>query len=189
MPQTGLAWTRSSDRGKRDGPELTAVKFRKARDGRRNVRAVIRIPATAAVYQWRRKASCTCRALVTTVAMVPAPAEPIFTLGRPKFGRFSRLKNSKRNCSQNLSFMRNSLSTPESQVTSPGPIRMLRPALPNVKGGGFTKHPTSNQSWMLCLSAGRLPLQIRLGRVKVPVLAVGVARNTENGAPDCAVTC
>ena len=73
-------------------------------------------------------------------------------------------------------------------MTSPGPIRMLRPALPKVKVGGFTKHATSNQSWMLCLSAGRLPLQMRLGRVKVPVLAVGVARNTENGAPDCAVT-
>ena len=38
------------------------------------------------------------------------------------------------------------------------------------------------------VSAGRLPSQTRLGRVNVPVLAVGFASDTEKGAPDCAVT-
>ena len=79
----------------------------------------MRIPAATAAYQWRRKANCTCRALVTTLVIVPAaPAAAglISALGRPKFARFSRLKNSERNCNPNLSFMRNSLSTPKSQV-------------------------------------------------------------------------
>src|SRR5271166_1055277 len=98
------------------------------------------------------------------------------------------LKNSERNCRPTFSVRRKSLSAPRSHVKRPGPIRTLRPVLPNVYGGGFTKQVMSNHSWMVCLPVERLPSHKRFGRVNVPVLAVGFASDTENGAPDCAVT-
>src|SRR6266496_2415147 len=151
-------------------------------------------------HQCIRRANCICRALVTTVVMVPAPGEPLqfnpagvgtvhskVALGKPKFGWFSTLKNSDRNCIPSLSWIGKSLATPRSQVNRPGPVKMLRPALPKLPSGGATKHAGSNHSWMLCLSEDRLPLQIRLGRVKNPLVGPRPDRKTENGGPDCAV--
>ncbi len=73
-------------------------------------------------HQCMRKANCICRALVTTVLMVPAPGDPMVRpvcgskemvlFGKPKFGWFSTLKNSDRNCIPSLSWMGKSLSTP-----------------------------------------------------------------------------
>src|SRR5258708_5271153 len=123
-----------------------------------------------------------------TDVMVPCAADPILPFGSPKFARFSALKNSERNCRPIFSVSAKSLSAPRSQVPSPGPIRMLRPAFPNVYKAGATKQLVLKNALMVCWELGRFPSQTRLGLVNVPVFAVGVESETENGAPLCMVT-
>jgi len=52
------------------------------------------------------------------------------TPGTPKFGRFSALKNSARNCAETLSAIVNSFERLKSKFVYPGPLKMPTPEFP-----------------------------------------------------------
>ncbi len=65
-----------------------------------------------------------------------APPEKTIGLGRPRFARFKRLKNSARSSSLALSDREVALNSERSTVAKPGPRNIPRPALPKVPGIG-----------------------------------------------------
>ena len=66
----------------------------------------------------------------TPAAVAVGPGVNVIRLGVLKFARFSRLKNSARNCRSSRSASRVSLRAEKSQVARPGPISASRPKLP-----------------------------------------------------------
>src|SRR5262245_15509016 len=127
--------------------------------------------------------SCNCRDDVTVRVMRPAvesgaspgaAAANTTRSGVAKFARSNRLNTSNRSCSwppppsapifvflTNDTFVRAYL----------GPLRLLRPALPNVPGAGSTKADVSNQrsGWPTMRSSGLTPGR-RFGRSSPDVL-------------------
>src|ERR1700730_10669553 len=95
----------------------------------------IRGETVGAHYQSSLRPNWIWREVVEVLVMAPAvgltpdgvKATP---LGVLKLARFSRLKSSARNCRLRPSRIRVSLNVEKSQGASPGPMRVLRPALP-----------------------------------------------------------
>src|SRR5579884_1025120 len=62
----------------------------------------------------------------------PKLGELISLTGRPKFGRFRKLKHSARNCTMRDSLNAKFLKSEKSHCASPGPWTIFRPALPKL---------------------------------------------------------
>src|SRR5256885_11217478 len=77
-----------------------------------------------------------------------APVDPakIGVIMLPKFGWFSTLKNSARNCRFLRSVMSNCFFKAKSTLAKPGPITAFLARFPNVPAGGSTNTQGSNQS-------------------------------------------
>ena len=105
----------------------------------------------AFVYQNNsRMANCIWREVVAVEVIWPAfgrataapVPEKIVRFGSEKFRRFSRLKNSARNCRVALSpsaFSAVSFISEKSKLARPGPRNILRPAFPKNPTGGRVK--------------------------------------------------
>src|SRR5258705_11742716 len=78
-----------------------------------------------------------------------APNPELFTVafGNPKFGWLKTLKNSERNCRWTRSLIRVNFNTEKSAPLLPGPIMVLRPALPKVPAAAGAKAAVSNQAF------------------------------------------
>lgn len=115
--------------------------------------------------------------------------------GFPKLGWLKKLKASARNCSEKRSVNLMLFSRAKSRFTYPGPVRMLRPELPNrgvpaaraawnelvVKQAGL------NHSETVC---GPTPEQMRSGRGTWELLLEkSVAEKTVNGRPSAPRKC
>src|SRR5258706_13845757 len=105
--------------------------------------------------------------------------------GKPKFGWFNELNSSQRNWSADCSRIAKFLNSAKSRFSRPGPINRLRPAFPFTKEGASANAETSNQRLML--RSLRLPLPMRLGRLRHPHPARSPAPPPLKGEPDCKV--
>src|SRR5262245_50618167 len=127
--------------------------------------------------------ACTCLLGRATLPITPKLEFPSVTPGCPSCGVLNRLNASARNSILTLSRFghRNNRCKDASVETVPGPVRMLRPALPCTYWTGNTKADVSNQRF----TDGRsgLPLAIRLGQFTFPVLALSKLRFSVNGTP------
>src|SRR5579872_5767437 len=114
--------------------------------------------------------------------MVPTAAFPIVVFGLANCGWFSTLKASMRT-SVLSGPSRVFLIRLASRFTDPGPRMMPRPELPYVAVVSVvgTKHDVSNQ-WSI-VGFASVPLQIRFGRLPVPVDATPCVCVTVSGRP------
>src|SRR5262249_50447030 len=100
--------------------------------------------------------------------------DEMFDAGNPNCGVLNRLNASQRNSSRLLSVKLKLRARAISKFVRPGPIRMPRPALPNVGWPegvlGATKALASNQRLIERWSSSSLPSAIRLacGAAKEP---------------------
>src|SRR5438093_12322236 len=78
--------------------------------------------------------------------LAPVDPEKIGVIILPKFGWFSTLKNSARNCRFLRSVMSNCFFIAKSTLASPGPITAFLARFANVPAGGSTNTQGSNQS-------------------------------------------
>ena len=77
--------------------------------------------------------------------MRPKFGVPKMRFGTSKFALLNRLKISQRTSSSRIPPTLNVLATDRSVVLKPGPITLLRGALPKVNGAGNAKAEVSNQ--------------------------------------------
>src|SRR3569833_4217079 len=89
-----------------------------------------------AVQKANRKATCIWRLARWVVVMVPAPPTPTVVFGSPNCGWLAVLNISQRNardfCSENLNLRLMVVS----RLKIAGPVKLLRPRVPQVKAGG-----------------------------------------------------
>src|SRR5215831_14235505 len=117
-------------------------------------------------YQISFKPNCNWRAVVEVLVIAPAvPETPVgvkvIRLGVLKLARLRMLKNSARNCRLSRSRSCVFLMAEKSQVTSPGPTRLLREALPQntLFGGGCRK----TLGLYHCVGVPMIVLPVKLG--------------------------
>src|SRR5215472_16804463 len=113
--------------------------------------------------------------------------------GLLKLGRFNTLNTSQRRSNDSLSVARKILNAEASTLARPGPVRILRPAVPNVPDAGSPKRDVSNYFWMNCardsspyVATGPAPIKSARSPVPPERLRLTPAA-TENGIPLCSV--
>jgi len=108
----------------------------------------------------RRDAPPSTRSLTTPTV----PGEEMLAAGVVKFGWLNAFDAAAVIANLNLSVSAKLFEIEMFCMLYPGPSRTLAPELPNLPGGGGTKHPASNQRFTSRSAEGRFPLQIRSGR-------------------------
>ena len=127
--------------------------------------------------------NCSCRFARAVLEIDPNCAFPNVNAGVPNCGWLNKLNpsalNSTRIPSRHLigKFRCNETSV----LTIPGPVKILRPALPITYGAGNTNADVSNHFATAGLS--NLPFAIRFGQLVVPVFALSKFRFRVNGSP------
>src|SRR3954453_419039 len=91
----------------------------------------------------RRTPNCISRGLFA-LKMRPKLALPTMRFGKSKFARFSRLNTSHRNSSCDEPRNVQVLASAKSTLAKPGPMTLLRGALPKVYGAGIVNAEVSN---------------------------------------------